>query len=354
MEPDARTLELLHDLAARCADRRRRAEFSRVLRMSDAERTRALESLRVRWAADGESQPARQHGLGQLLPLSDPRFPPALGEVPDPPAFLFAAGDCSLLRRPCVAVVGSRRATPSSIAVARAIAGDLARADVVVVSGMARGIDGAAHEAALAAGGRTIAVLGSGLARPYPAVHRGLFGRIVADGLAVSEHPPLTEPHPQHFPQRNRIISGLSLAVVVVEAAERSGSLGTAQQALEQGREVMVVPGAVAGGRFAGSHRLLRDGAALVESAADVLGLLGIAPPPEPSQTEPLQAGSTAAHAADTPAARLLAVCSGDARPLDDLAREAGLGVEATRMLLTRLEIEGFVSHSAHGYILAR
>jgi DNA processing protein len=247
-------------------------------------------------------------------------------------------------------VVGSRRATPSSIAVARAIAGDLARADVVVVSGMARGIDGAAHEAALAAGGRTIAVLGSGLARPYPAVHRGLFGRIVADGLAVSEHPPLTEPHPQHFPQRNRIISGLSLAVVVVEAAERSGSLGTAQQALEQGREVMVVPGAVAGGRFAGSHRLLRDGAALVESAADVLGLLGIAPP----QPEPSQPGSTLAYAADTPAARLLAVCSGDARPLDDLAREAGLGVEATRMLLTRLEIEGFVSHSAHGYILAR
>ena len=349
MEPDADTLDLLHELAGRCVDRRRRAEFAHVLGLADTVRPAALASLRSRWAGT-DTQPPPGRGAGQLLLTGDPRLPPALATIPDPPAFLFAEGDCSLLRRPCVAVVGSRRATPSSIAVARAIAGDLARADVLVVSGMARGIDGAAHEAALAAGGHTIAVLGSGLARPYPAVHRGLFARIVAGGLAVSEHPPFTDPHPQHFPQRNRIISGLSLAVVVVEAAERSGSLGTAQQALEQGREVMVVPGAVAGGRFAGSHRLLRDGAALVESAADVLGLLGIAPP----KAEASPANSTLAPAADTPAARLLAACSADARPLDDLARDAGLGVEATRLLLTRLEIEGFVSHSAHGYILAR
>ncbi len=344
--------DLLHELTAYCTDRRRRAEFVRVLAAPDADQTAALKALRARWAAGMPTEVAMQAAgratAAELLLHGRALFPPGLVRIPDPPAFLYVLGDLSLLDSPCVAVVGSRRATPSSLAVASALAGDLGREGIVVVSGMARGIDGAAHEAALAAGGRTIAVLGSGLARPYPAAHRGLFARIVASGLAVSEHPPETSAHPLHFPQRNRIISGLSLGVVVVEAAERSGSLGTAQQALEQGREVMVVPGAVTGGRFAGSHRLLRDGAALVESAADVLAVLGIVPGP---------AASDAALRSPSPegaAGRLLACCGADPLSLDALANASGLAADATRAMLTMLEIDGFVTHSSHGYIRAR
>jgi DNA processing protein len=212
--------------------------------------------------------------------LDSPRFPALLAQIPNPPEELWTRGDLSICDKPAVAVVGARAASRGGMAIASAIAGDLARAGIVVVSGLARGIDSAAHMAALDAGGKTIAVLGTGIDVVYPAEHRELTERIARDGLLITEFWPGSAPEVSHFPRRNRIISGLSRGVVVVEAAEQSGSLITARLAAEQGREVMVVPGPVLGGRNRGAHALIRDGAKLVESAVDILQELGIATGP--------------------------------------------------------------------------
>ena len=208
--------------------------------------------------------------------LGSQRFPALLAQIPHPPEELWIRGDLSIFDKPAVAVVGARAASRGGMAMAAAIAGDLARAGVVVVSGLARGIDSAAHLAALDAGGKTVAVLGTGIDVVYPAEHRELTERIARDGLLVTEFWPGAAPEVSHFPRRNRIISGLSRGVVVVEAAEKSGSLITARLAADQGREVMVVPGPVLGGRNRGAHALIRDGAKLVESAVDILQELGL------------------------------------------------------------------------------
>lgn len=201
-------------------------------------------------------------------------FPVRLTCIPDPPARLWIRGDPSHVPRmdePSIAVVGSRAATRDGLEVARRIVDALARAGVVVVSGLARGIDAVAHQATLDAGGRTIAVLGSGLQRLYPAEHGSLADRIVGSGAVISEYPPDTPPLAGQFPRRNRLVSGLADAVLVVEAPERSGALITAGTALDQGKEVLVVPGRVPGLRNRGGHLLLRDGARLVETAEDIL-----------------------------------------------------------------------------------
>lgn len=225
--------------------------------------------------------PLPQHSLSlssgplQSAPLQSARYPALLARIADPPVRLWLRGDPHALRGPCVALVGSRAASPYGLAVAERLAADLARAGVTVVSGLARGVDSAAHRGALAATGatgRTIAILGSGVDVIYPAEHEALADRIVNQGGAIlSELPPGSPPRRGHFPRRNRLISGLSLAVVVIEASARSGSLQTARFALEQGREVLAVPGSIVGERFRGSHALLRDGAKLVESASDIL-----------------------------------------------------------------------------------
>lgn len=205
-------------------------------------------------------------------------FPLRLVGIPDPPASIWVRGaPCHLpaLDEPSIAVVGSRSATRDGLEVATRIASGLARAGVVVVSGLARGIDAAAHQAALDAHGRTIAVLGSGLRRLYPPEHDELAERMLARGAVVSEYDPDTPPHPGLFPRRNRLVSGLADAVVVVEAPERSGALITAGAALDQGKDVLVVPGRVAGQRNRGGHLLIRDGATLVESADDILLEMG-------------------------------------------------------------------------------
>ena len=212
----------------------------------------------------------------QTIRLGSPSFPPLLAQIPDPPDQLWVRGDLSIWLKPAIAVVGARAASRNGLAMAAAIAGDLARAGVVVVSGLARGIDSAAHAGALAAGGLTVAVLGTGIDVVYPAEHRELSERIAQSGLLVTEFSPGAPPEVFHFPRRNRIISGLSRAVVVIEAAERSGSLITARLAADQGRDVMVVPGPVLGGRNRGAHALIRDGAKLVESAVDILQELGL------------------------------------------------------------------------------
>src|SRR5262245_60638475 len=193
-------------------------------------------------------------------------YPPFLAEIHDPPPQLWLRGraEAELLSRASVAIVGARACSSYGRAVARSLARDLAAAGVVVVSGMARGVDGEAHRGALEGGGPTVAVLGCGIDRDYPAVHAELARRIGETGLVVSEYPPGVEPAPWRFPARNRIISGLSRAVVVVEARERSGALRTVDFALEQGRDVLVVPGEITSSLSAGVNALLRNGAAPV------------------------------------------------------------------------------------------
>jgi DNA processing protein len=214
-----------------------------------------------------------------MTPLvwSDPAYPVALTTIADPPPVLWVRGRVEVLSAPSVAIVGSRAASPYGLSVAAQLAGDLAARGLVIVSGLARGIDSAAHRGALAAAGVTVAVLGSGVDVIYPREHAPLAGDIEKEGAVISELVPGTPPLPMFFPRRNRIISGLSRAVVVIEASDKSGSLITARCALEQGRDVLAVPGNVLSGRNRGAHGLLRDGAKIVESADDILEELGMA-----------------------------------------------------------------------------
>ena len=285
----------------------------------------------------------RVAGTGILaIPWNAPEFPQLLLAIPDCPPALWCRGDPSTFHAPAVAIVGSRAATAVALEIAGVIAADLAARGVVVVSGLARGVDSAAHRGALRRG-QTIAVLGSGPDYIYPAEHAPLVHEIANAGLVVSEYPPGTPPLPFHFPQRNRVISGLSRAVVVIEAAEGSGSLITAACALEQGRDVMVVPGNVLTGRNRGGHALIRDGAKIVECADDIVSELGLAP-----------AGSMDARIqAHAGAARhdvLVDVMEeGETYDLDALT--AALGVPAARLLarLLELEIQGFVRRVGGG-----
>lgn len=208
--------------------------------------------------------------------LGTPEYPRLLAEISDPPTCIWSRGDRALLSATAVAVIGARAASHEGLIAASEIAFDLARAGIVVVSGLARGIDAAAHRGALDAGGKTIAVLGTGIDRVYPAENDLLHDEIASNGLLITELPPGTPPLEWHFPRRNRIISGLSRAVVVVEARDKSGSLITARLAADQGRDVMAVPGTIVGGRNRGANALLRDGAKLVESAVDILQELGL------------------------------------------------------------------------------
>jgi len=207
----------------------------------------------------------------RIVPLEDPGYPALLRQIPDPPPILYVKGDGLVQAGRAVAVVGSRWMTPYGRKVTAALCRDFARAGITVVSGMALGVDGQAHRAALEAGGNTVAVLGVGLDRPYPPEHGPLFDRIAERGAVVSEFPPGTRPLGAHFPRRNRVISGLSLGVVVVEARKGSGSLITARLAADQGREVFAVPGNVDLPGSAGTNALIRDGARPVTGARDVV-----------------------------------------------------------------------------------
>ena len=230
---------------------------------------------RARAAAQGALEAAHAGGI-TAVPWSDTRYPTALAAIADPPPVLWIRGDPEALRAPTVAIVGSRAGSAYARDVGRELGSGLARCGVTVVSGLARGVDSAAHRGALAVDGRTVGVLGSGVDIMYPPEHSGLAREVVRRGALVSELPPGTTPKPAYFPQRNRLISGLSRAVVVVEASTRSGSLITARLALEQGREVMAVPGNVLTGRNRGAHALLKDGAKVVEDVADILEEIGL------------------------------------------------------------------------------
>ncbi len=251
----------------------------------------ALAVLDPRLEALARAEVARVRALGGAwLAQGLPGWPDALRALDDPPLALSCLGGLTCADARAVAIVGARRATPAGQEVARRLARELAHAGVTVVSGLARGVDAAAHEGALEAGGRTIAVLGTGLDRVYPPQHLRLAARVAARGALLSEEPPGTGPSRWSFPRRNRIVAGLSLGVVVVEAGPRSGALITADLALQQGREVFAVPGSVLEPLARGSNRLIRDGAHLVESADDVLDVLFGPRPREDAALEALLA----------------------------------------------------------------
>jgi len=302
------------------------------------ERPRAVRMARSRArAALGAARAARI----EPLTWDDPRFPALLSCIPDPPPLLWVRGDVSVLARPIVAIVGSRAATPYAIDVAHRLGQELSDRGLVVSSGLARGVDSAAHRGCLTGATPTLAVLGSGLDRVYPAEHEPLAAEICQKGLLVSEFGPGAPPLPEHFPLRNRIISGISLAVVVVEASEKSGSLITARCALEQGRDVMAVPGSVLSGRNGGSHSLLKDGAKVVESAVDILEGLGW----------PVAASAPALPSKLLHSDNLLSrMEAGEVYRLDELMELTG--VTGTKLLprLMELELAGLVTQSGSGF----
>jgi DNA processing protein len=287
-----------------------------------------------------------EHTSLRLIGLADPAFPPLLREIPDPPLVLYVTGDVPTLTRPAVAVVGARRCTRSGTANAAAFARDLAALGFVVVSGLALGIDTAAHRGALETGA-TAAVLGSGLGQVYPASNRPLARAIVASGGAlVSEYPPESGARNYHFPERNRLISGLSLGVIVVEAGEQSGSLITARLALEQGREVMAIPGSIVNPMARGCHRLIRQGASLVETVADVVEALQVAPPAGRTTAPSERARPAPPRGSED----LLELLDSEVATLDELCSSSGLPAEVLLPRLVELELCGFVEQVPGGY----
>jgi DNA processing protein len=281
-----------------------------------------------------------------LLPWSDPEYPVALTTIVDPPSVLWLRGCRAALAVPAVAIVGSRAASAYGLSVAEQLAGDLAGCGVAIVSGLARGVDSAAHRGALEAGGVTVAVLGSGVDVMYPPEHGPLAQRIALDGAVISELAPGTPPLPMFFPRRNRIISGLSRAVVVIEAGEKSGSLITARCALDQGRDVLAVPGNVLSGRNRGAHGLLRDGATIVESADDILEELGMC---RSAAARP--GGTAASRTSSAPDADPILAClsAGEASDLDAISERSGLNSPRLLPRLFELELQGLVRRVGGG-----
>jgi DNA processing protein len=302
-----------------------------------------------------------------LLTWGSERFPPLLKDIPSPPAALFVAGEPEVLWQPQVAVIGSRNPTAGGKDNARDFAGELARRGLTVTSGLAAGIDSIAHEAALDAGGTTVAVMGTGLDQVYPASGEALAERIRGRGALVSELPPGTPAKREHFPARNRIISGLSLGVLVIEAGLRSGTLITARLAVSQGREVFALPGSIHNPLAKGCHRLIRDGAKLVESVAEVIQDLA----PMAGQLADCLRGELAAakqaigsgsrgrgsaepglldldaidpQLVQDPEYRQLWSCLGyDPKPVDAIIEQSGLTARAVSAMLLMLELRGMV-----------
>ncbi len=326
-----------------------------VQRLSDPVRARLHDWQRCGGRSDAavearnDLQWLRANGA-RLLHLADPDYPPLLREIADPPPWLYVQGEFALLQEPQLAVVGSRKPTATGLADAAAFAAELATAGFVVTSGLAFGIDAAAHRGALDTGGRSIAVLGSGLDRLYPAQHTALARQLAGAGAVVSELPLGTTPRPQQFPSRNRIISGLSLGVLVVEAALRSGSLVTARLALEQNREVFALPGSIHNPASRGCNVLIRQGAVLVTEVADILAELGgwLPLPHTPAQG----VDATAADpSADTP---LLAAIGFEPTSIDLLVERIALPLPELLVALGDLELDGLIEQRGGAWLRCR
>jgi DNA processing protein len=334
-------LSLLPPWCWRCAAERLRAGdappavLSRLLDDNFCHEPDKTSTLRSRAAAAIDR--AARDAIAPI-PWSDAAYPVALTTIADPPPVLWTRGHAASLGAPAVAIVGSRAASTYGLAVAEQLAGDLATRGLVIVSGLARGVDSAAHRGALAAGGITVAVLGSGVDVMYPPEHASLAKEIDVRGAVTSELVPGTPPQQWLFPLRNRIISGLSRAVVVIEAGDKSGSLITARCALEQGRDVLAVPGNVLSGRNRGAHGLLRDGAKIVESADDIFEELG------------MPGKGVVAGTAPRPIDPILAcLIPGEPCDLDAIAERSGLGSARLLPRLFELELQGAVARVGGG-----
>ena len=340
-----------HDaaVAVHADDQRRGVDLARL--------SGRLRDLPAHLADDGRACRARAArfletaAAGGIVAVAwqDARYPAQLAALDDPPAVVWVRGRTEPLGQPSVAIVGSRSASPYALAVAEHLACDVSRRGVAVVSGLARGVDAAAHRGALTGPGSTVAVLGAGVDVAYPADHAALAASIAEQGAVVSELAPGTPPLAYHFPRRNRLISGLALAVVVVEAAARSGSLITARCAAEQGRDVMAVPGNVLSGRNRGAHALIRDGAKIVETADDILEELGVAPGAGGAGETPAvgSRGHEDARQASDPVLRHMD--AGEIHALDDLIARSGLDSADLLARLTDLEVEGRVRRVGAG-----
>ena len=281
----------------------------------------------------------------RMITFDDDDFPPLLREIPMPPALLYVRGELSKKTlRSGVGIVGTRNLTAYGRQMAERLAGDLARAGITIVSGMAAGIDTVAHQAALEAGGKTVAVMGTGIDGLYPPENGRLAEEIAANGALVTEYPPGTGPKREHFPQRNRIISGLSLGTVVVEAPEKSGALITAGFAGDQGREIMAVPGEVFSKASTGCHALIRDGATLVTSAEDVLEAI-----------QALGEGTQLALPVEAPPlpegdeGEIVKLLSHKPLQTDEIVRASGMAAARVATLLTMLELKGMVRDMGGG-----
>lgn len=307
------------------------------------------------WQAEVDADLAWREGCaGHILVHGTPAYPARLATIPDPPPLLFVRGDPAVLDSPQLAVVGSRNPTPAGSETAHDFARHLAGIGLTITSGLALGIDAASHRGALAGHGQTIAVFGTGADRIYPAKNRDLAHAILAGGgVIVSEFPPGTTARPHHFPRRNRIISGLSLGTLVVEAAIRSGSLITARTAAEQGREVFAVPGSIHNPLARGCHRLIRDGAKLVETAQDILEELAPYLRSILAQTAPAPAdtpGEASQETLDPGQRRLLECLDYGPTSVDVLVERSGLTAEEVSSMLLPLELEGYLTSTPGGY----
>ncbi len=320
-------------------------------------KTAQIEALRAGHpqAAEADLRWAEQQNH-HILCLADERYPAMLRQIADPPPILYARGNIEHLQQLQIALVGSRNPTQPGLEMTRMFATHLSRCGLLICSGMALGIDAAAHQSALAAGQPTIAVMGTGLNRVYPARHRELAHQIAEQGVLVSEFAPDTGPQQNHFPRRNRIISGLSLGVVVMEAALRSGSLTTARHAMEQGREVFAIPGSINNPLARGCHRLIREGAKLVETVEDILEELG-----ELARSQLLlENGSNYDNNSfniqididqsdDQDYSQLLSALAYDPASVDVLVARCGLTAEEVSSMLLILELQGHVTTAPGG-----
>lgn len=291
------------------------------------------------------------HERHQFISLDSPQYPERLKAIADPPLGLFCVGDVELLQSVQFAMVGSRNPSRMGLEMAEDFATTLSRRGLVICSGLAMGVDAAAHEAALKANGLTVAVCGTGLDRVYPAANKALAHAIASEGLLVSEFPTATPPLPQHFPRRNRIISGMSLGVLVVEAARKSGSLITARMAMEQGREVFAIPGSINNPLARGCHRLIREGAKLVESADDILEELAPLLPIVDNAGAPSTESNTeqAIPALDDDYLQLLEAMGYEPIHANSLIERTGLTAESVSSMLLILELQGLVSVAPGG-----
>lgn len=285
----------------------------------------------------------------RIVTLGDSDFPPLLRQIPDPPAFLYVLGSLGKAMR-TIAVVGSRNATDYGISTTKRLCANLASLDIVVVSGMAKGIDTAAHEGALQGRGNTIAVLGSGLDRVYPAENLDLYHRISQNGAVVSEFPLMTEPEAYNFPIRNRIISGICLGTVVVEATRKSGSLITARLAAEQNREVFAVPGSISSFKSMGTHTLIKEGAKLVEHAQDIVEEIAsiLEPSPEdglPEDGDALRAAEPMPELSDEES-QVFGILGPYPVHIDELVRKLEMPPGKLSSVLLQLELKQVVQQS--------